>query len=50
MGTWIFETLLWSIVTVAICVAIWGFSMTNILLAIGASIAMSLLFGNSLRS
>jgi len=50
MGTWIFETLLWSIVTVAICVAIWGFNLPNILIALGISVAVSLLLGNSWRS
>ena len=50
MGTWILETLLWAIVTVAVCVAIWGLNMTNILIALGASVAISLLLGNSWRS
>ena len=50
MGTWILETLLWAIVTVAVCVAIWGLNMTNILIALGASVAVSLLLGNSWRS
>lgn len=50
MSTWILETLLWAIVTVAVCVAIWGLSLTNILIALGASVAISLLLGNSWRS
>ncbi|MGF1787329.1 hypothetical protein L4D00_16150 [Photobacterium swingsii] len=50
MGTWILETVLWSVVTVAVCIAIWGFSLANILIALGASVAISLLLGNSRRS
>ena len=33
MGTWILETLLWAVVTVAVCVAIWGLYLPNILIA-----------------
>ncbi|PTP27107.1 hypothetical protein CWO07_20245 [Vibrio splendidus] len=50
MGTWILETLLWAVVTVAVCVAIWGLYLPNILIALGVSIAVSLLLGNSWRS
>lgn len=50
MATWILETLLWAAVTVAVCVAIWGFNATNILVALGISVAVSLLIGNSGRS
>lgn len=48
--TWVLETLLWAIVTVAVCVAIWGFFWQNILIALGISVAVSLLIGNSWRS
>jgi hypothetical protein len=50
MKTWILETLLWSLVTVAVCVAVWGFYLSNILLALGISVGVSLLIGNSWRS
>ena len=52
MGTWILETLLWAVVTVAVavCVAIWGLYLPNILNALGVSVAVSLLLGNSWRS
>lgn len=50
MGTWILETLLWAIVTVAVCVAVWGFTLPNILIALGISVGISLLLGNSWRS
>ncbi|WED24404.1 hypothetical protein L3Q72_16125 [Vibrio sp. JC009] len=50
MGTWILETLLWSLVTVAVCVVIWGISVANILIALAISIGISLLVGNSWRS
>ncbi|MEZ8503629.1 hypothetical protein AB6D08_20160, partial [Vibrio splendidus] len=50
MGTWILETLLWAVVTVAVCVAIWGLYLPNILIALGVSVAVSLLLGNSWRS
>ncbi|MGF1682965.1 hypothetical protein [Photobacterium minamisatsumaniensis] len=50
MGTWILETLLWSMVTVVVCVAIWGFTLPNILIALGISVGVSLLLGNSWRS
>jgi len=50
MGTWILETLLWVVVTLAVCIAIWGFSLSNILLVLGISVGMSLLIGNSWRS
>ncbi|MCF7502961.1 hypothetical protein [Vibrio sp. L3-7] len=50
MGTWVLETLLWAIVTVAVCVAIWGLYLPNILIALGVSVAVSLLLGNSWRS
>lgn len=50
MATWILETLLWALVTVAVCVAIWGVTITNILLGLGISICVSLLIGNSWRS
>ncbi|MEZ9701281.1 hypothetical protein AB4455_13690 [Vibrio sp. 10N.261.46.E12] len=50
MGTWILETLLWAVVTVAVCVAIWGFNLPNILIALGVSVVVSLLLGNSWRS
>lgn len=50
MGTWLLETLLWAAVTIAVCVAIWGFSLINILVALGISIGLSLLIGNSWRS
>ncbi|WP_298445407.1 hypothetical protein [uncultured Ferrimonas sp.] len=50
MGTWLLETLLWAAVTVAVCVAIWGANLPNILMALGISVGVSLLFGNSWRS
>ncbi|MGY3569120.1 hypothetical protein [Vibrio paucivorans] len=50
MGIWLLETTLWAVVTVAVCVAIWGFSLPNILIALGISVAVSLLLGNSWRS
>lgn len=50
MGTWILETLLWVIVTVTVCIAIWGFTLPNILIALGASIGFSLLLGNRWKS
>ena len=50
MGTWILETLLWAVVILAVCIAIWGGSLANILLALGISVGMSLLIGNSWRS
>ncbi|MEZ8411988.1 hypothetical protein AB6C71_04470 [Vibrio splendidus] len=50
MGTWILETLLWAVVTVAVCVAIWGLYLPNILIALGVSVAVSLLLGNRWRS
>lgn len=50
MGTWLLETLLWAVLTIAVCVAIWGFSLINILVALSISIGLSLLIGNSWRS
>ncbi|MCG7587277.1 MULTISPECIES: hypothetical protein [Photobacterium] len=50
MGTWILETLIWAMVTVAVCVAIWGLSTANVLIGLGLSVAISLLIGNSWRS
>lgn len=50
MSTWILETILWAAVTLAVCVAIWGATLPNILIALGASVGVSLLFGNSWRS
>ena len=42
MGTWILETLLWAIVTVAVCVAIWGLNMTNILIIVCSALSKNL--------
>lgn len=50
MGTWILETILWAVVTVAVCIAIWGVSLINILAALGTSVVISLLFGRRFRN
>ncbi|MCZ8489407.1 hypothetical protein O9992_26840 [Vibrio lentus] len=43
MGTWILETLLWAVVTVAVCVAIWGLYLPNInrIRRVGSGIAVT---------
>ncbi|MGR5095949.1 hypothetical protein [Vibrio maritimus] len=50
MKVWILETLVWAAVTVSVCVAIWGVNTINILSALGISVAVSLILGNSSRS
>lgn len=50
MSVWILETVLWALVTVVVCITIWGVFIGNIVLTFGISVGVSLLLGNSLRS